>query len=79
MPNESLGRDLPIRHRSPYIRSLLRGVICVTKCQHPSSCFFLFLFLLLGIFQSVAVNDYSTVMVKNGNKISTKLYMYTHA
>ena len=25
-----------------YVRSLLHGVICVTKCEHPSNCFFSF-------------------------------------
>ena len=29
-----------------YVRSLLHGVICVTKCQRPSNCFFLFFFFL---------------------------------
>ena len=29
-----------------YVRLLLHGVICVTKCEHPSNCFFLFFFFL---------------------------------
>ena len=29
-----------------YVRSLFHGVICVTKCQHQSNCFFLFFFFL---------------------------------
>ena len=42
-----------------YVRSLLHGVICVTKCQRPSNCFFLFFLLLSpGHF---SVNDLFTV------------------
>ena len=33
MPNESSGKDLQIRCWSLYVRSILHGVICVTKCQ----------------------------------------------
>ena len=41
MPNESSGKDLQIMSGHFYVRSLLHGVICVTKCQRPSNCFFL--------------------------------------
>ena len=40
-----------------YVRLLLHGVICVTKCQRPSNCFFLF-FLSPG---HSSVNDLFTV------------------
>ena len=39
MPNESLGKDFQIRHRLLYIKSLLHGIICITKCQLESKCF----------------------------------------
>ena len=45
MPNVSSGKDLQIMYGHFYVRSLLHGVICVTKCQRPSNCFFLFFFL----------------------------------
>ena len=45
MPNESSGKDLQIMCGHCYVRSLLHGVICVTKCQRPSNCFFLFFLL----------------------------------
>ena len=58
MPNESLGRDLHIRHRSLYVRSVLHGVIYVTKCQCLSNCIsFLpsfFFFFLLATFYLLA-------------------------
>ena len=57
MPNESSGKDLQITCGHFYVRSLLHGVICVTKCQRPSNCFFLF-FLSPGHF---SVNDLFTV------------------
>ena len=42
-----------------YVKSLLHGVICVTMCQRPSNCFFLFFFLSSpGHF---SVNDLFTV------------------
>ena len=59
MPNESSGKDLQIMYWSLYVRSLLHGVICVTMCQRPSNCFFLFFFLFSpGHF---SVNDLFTV------------------
>ena len=47
MPNESSGKDLQIMCGDFYVRSLLHGegLICVTKCQRPSNCFFFFFFL----------------------------------
>ena len=36
-----------------YVRSLLHGVICVTKCQRPSNCFFL-LFIFLFCYSNSA-------------------------
>ena len=63
MPNESLGRDLQIIQRSLCVKSLLHGIICVTKCQRLSNCFFL-LFFLLATFRSISVNNCSTVMEK---------------
>ena len=60
MPNESSGKDLQIMYGHFYVRLLLHGVICVTKCQRPSNCFFLFFFLFSspGHF---SVNDLFTV------------------
>ena len=39
MPNESSGKDLHIVAGHFDVRLLLNGVMCVTKCQHPSKCF----------------------------------------
>ena len=39
MPNESSRKDIQIMCGHFYVRSLLHGVICVTKCQRPSNCF----------------------------------------
>ena len=50
MPNESSGQDLQIILGHFYIISLLHGVICVTKCQRPSNCFFLFFFFSWPLF-----------------------------
>ena len=44
MPNESSGKDLQIMCGHCCVRSLLHGVICITKCQRPSNCCFLFFF-----------------------------------
>ena len=39
MINESLGRDLQIRVGHFYVKLLLHGTICITKCQCASTCF----------------------------------------
>ena len=39
MPKEKSGKNLQIIAWSLYIRSLLHGVICITKCQPVSKYF----------------------------------------
>ena len=60
MPNEGSGKDLQIMCGHFYVKSLLHGVICVTKCEHPSNCFFLFFFLLflLATFRLPYLNNW---------------------
>ena len=63
MPNESLGKDLQIIASSLYVRSLLHGVICITRSQHESKCFHHILSSFPG---HHSVNDWNTVMEKLG-------------
>ena len=48
MPNEGSGKDLQITCWSLLRQISPSCVICVTKCQHQSNCFFLFFFLSPG-------------------------------
>ena len=78
MPNERSGKDLQIMCGHFYVRSLLHGVICITKCQRPSNCFsyvygFCF-FLLLSTFGKI-VRKFSR---ETADGISMKLHMYAH-
>ena len=61
MPNETSGKDLQIMYSHFYVRSLLHGGICVTKCKRPSNCFFLFFFFLSSSPGHFSVNDLFTV------------------
>ena len=76
MPNESSGKDLQIICGHFYVKSLIHGVICVTECQRPSNCFFLFFLSFLLSFFSLPRLGYCNGTTSN--KISTKLHMYTH-
>ena len=79
MPNEGSGKDLQIMFGHFYVRSLLHGVICVTMCEHPSNCFFLFfLLLLLFLLATFRLPYLNKKKNKTGNTISTKLDIYTH-
>ena len=58
-----------------YVRSLLHGVICITKCQRRSNCFsYGFCFFLLSTFGKI-VRKFSR---ETADGISMKLHMYAH-
>ena len=67
MPNESSGKDLQIIACHFSVRSLLHGVICITKCQLVLKCFchiLSFFFLspgYLSVQDGKAVNEKLTI------------------